>query len=98
MSSLARPEAAIGERTVGEIFTVPARAYGTLQVLDGKFQRLDEIGVSAPVGQFVRDLESKKLAHVVTAAKLYEMKRHTVRLKDKADCLALNEKFHFEES
>ena len=35
---------------------------------------------------------------VVTAAKLYEMKRNTVRLKDKADCLALNEKFHFEES
>jgi len=35
---------------------------------------------------------------VVTAAKLYEMNRHTVRLKDKADCLALNEKFHFEES
>ena len=34
---------------------------------------------------------------VVTAAKLYEMKRNTVRFKDKADCLALNEKFHFEE-
>ena len=34
---------------------------------------------------------------VVTAAKLYEMKRNTVRLKDKADCLALNEKFHFED-
>ena len=34
----------------------------------------------------------------VTAAKLYEMKRNTVRLKDKADCVALNEKFHFEES
>ena len=34
---------------------------------------------------------------VVTAAKLYEMKRNTVRLKDKADCVALNEKFHFEE-
>ena len=33
---------------------------------------------------------------VVTAATLYEMKRDTVRLKDKADCLALNEKFHFE--
>ncbi len=35
---------------------------------------------------------------VVTAAKLYEMKRNTVRLKDKSDCLALNERFHFEES
>ncbi len=35
---------------------------------------------------------------VVTARKLYEMKRNTVRLKDKADCVALNEKFHFEES
>jgi len=35
---------------------------------------------------------------VVTAAKLYEMKRNTVRVKDKADCIALNEKFHFEES
>jgi hypothetical protein len=35
---------------------------------------------------------------VVTAAKLYEMKRNTVRLKDKADCLALNDQFHFEES
>jgi hypothetical protein len=34
---------------------------------------------------------------VVTAEKLYEMKRNTVRLKDKADCLALNEKFHFED-
>jgi hypothetical protein len=34
---------------------------------------------------------------VVTAAKLYEMKKNTVRLKDKADCLALNEKFHFED-
>ena len=35
---------------------------------------------------------------LVTAKQLYEMKRHTVRLKDKADCAALNEKFHFEES
>lgn len=34
---------------------------------------------------------------IVTAATLYEMKRNTVRLKDKADCIALNEKFHFEE-
>ena len=34
---------------------------------------------------------------VVTAAKLYEMKRNTIRMKDKADCVALNEKFHFEE-
>lgn len=34
---------------------------------------------------------------VVTAKKLYEMKRNTVRFKDKADCLALNEKFHFED-
>jgi hypothetical protein len=34
---------------------------------------------------------------VVTAAKLYEMKRNTVRLKDKADCLALKEKFNFED-
>jgi hypothetical protein len=33
---------------------------------------------------------------VVTAATLYDMKRNTVRLKDKADCIALNEKFHFE--
>ena len=38
------------------------------------------------------------MVRVVTAPKLYEMKRHTVRLKDKADCVALNEKFHFEES
>jgi len=35
---------------------------------------------------------------VVTARQLYEMKRRTVRLKDKADCVALNEKFRFEES
>ena len=35
---------------------------------------------------------------LVTAEQLYEMKRNTVRLKDKADCVALNEKFHFEES
>jgi hypothetical protein len=35
---------------------------------------------------------------VVTAAKLYEMKRNTVRWKDKADCIALNEKFNFEGS
>ena len=35
---------------------------------------------------------------VVTAAKLYEMKSHTIRLKDKADCVALNDKFHFEDS
>ena len=34
---------------------------------------------------------------VVIAAKLYEMKRNTVRLKDKADSIALQEKFHFEE-
>ena len=33
---------------------------------------------------------------VVTAKMLYEMKRNTVRLKDKADCIALNDKFHFE--
>jgi hypothetical protein len=31
----------------------------------------------------------------VTAEQLYEMKRDTVRLKDKADCAALNEKFDF---
>jgi hypothetical protein len=35
---------------------------------------------------------------LVTAKQLYEMKRNTVRLKDKADCVALNEKFHFEDS
>ncbi|HEX7153948.1 MAG TPA: nucleotidyl transferase AbiEii/AbiGii toxin family protein [Thermoanaerobaculia bacterium] len=35
---------------------------------------------------------------VVTAAKLYDMKMHTVRLQDKADAMALNEKFKFEES
>jgi len=34
---------------------------------------------------------------LLTARQLYEMKRNTVRLKDKADCAALNEKFHFEE-
>lgn len=34
---------------------------------------------------------------VVTAAKLYEMKRNTVRPKDKLDCLLLNEKFRFED-
>lgn len=33
---------------------------------------------------------------VVTAAKLYEMKRNTVRPKDQLDCLMLNEKFQFE--
>jgi hypothetical protein len=35
---------------------------------------------------------------VVTAAKLYEMKRNTVRPKDKMDCIALNEKFEFEKN
>jgi hypothetical protein len=35
---------------------------------------------------------------LVTAEQLYEMKRHTVRIKDKADCASLNEKFHFEKS
>ena len=35
---------------------------------------------------------------LVTADQLYEMKRNTVRIKDKADCASLNEKFHFEES
>ncbi len=35
---------------------------------------------------------------LVTAQQLYEMKLNTVRLKDKADCVSLNEKFHFEES
>src|SRR5436190_13270085 len=30
---------------------------------------------------------------LLTARQLYEMKRNTVRLKDKADCAALNEKF-----
>ena len=39
-----------------------------------------------------------RMVRVVTAPKLYEMKRNTIRLKDKADCVALNEKFHFEES
>ena len=39
-----------------------------------------------------------RMVRVVTAPKLYEMKRNTVRLKDKADCVALNEKFHFEGS
>ena len=34
---------------------------------------------------------------VVTPEKLYEMKTHTVRLKDKADAAALNEKFRFED-
>ena len=29
---------------------------------------------------------------------LYEMKRNTLRLKDKADCASLNEKFQLEES
>ena len=35
---------------------------------------------------------------VVTARQLYEMKRNTVRIKDKADSLDLNDKFHFEGS
>jgi|ERR1051325_1426070 hypothetical protein len=39
-----------------------------------------------------------RMVRVVTAAKLYEMKRNTVRPKDKLDCIALNEKFAFEKS
>ena len=34
---------------------------------------------------------------VVTAATLYEMKRSTVRPKDRIDAAALNEEYHFEE-
>ena len=56
----------------------------------------DRYPISATQNHFM--MEGRNPVRVVTAAKLYEMKSDTVRLKDKADCLALNEKFHFERS
>ena len=59
--------------------------------------RLGEVYLFDELPSELIDVEGIPI-RVVTAAKLYEMKRNTVRLKDKADCVALNEKFHFEES
>ena len=76
----------------------PAITYGPP---DGSFSmdfltRLGEVYSYDSLPSEVLELDGIPI-RVVTAAKLYEMKKNTVRLKDKADCLALNEKFHFED-
>jgi hypothetical protein len=76
----------------------PALTYGPP---DGSFSidfltRLGDVYAFGNLPSEIVDLEGIPI-RVVTAEKLYEMKRNSVRLKDKADCLALNEKFHFED-